>query len=258
MLKITPDIDAVKSYTLRNEQDYNFLTTASGAEKMGLPCARYTEIYASEPIDGSIFPSSAEMSLTSIATLKRDDFIKKALQYGGTFLILLVMSLLGFSAYFNGIGMKIRLKSYDISVMRAVGAPVSELRKRLLIGSIKIPLIASALAYGLSKAVQFATGKAYAHMFSLYEQLFPIYESFDAIPQEPLFDESTKEAMTNMIHLLSKDFFLDNVMWEVKTELPALILLIILCTVTFILTAAALKKFKGNIAGDLSEGRTRQ
>ena len=47
-------------------------------------------------------------------------------------------------------------------------------------------------------------------------------------------------------------------MWQVKPEIPALILFAVICAVTFILTAIALKRFKGNIAGDLNEGRKRR
>ena len=57
---------------------------------------------------------------------------------------------------------------------------------------------------------------------------------------------------------LQQNYFLDYCMWEVKLEIPALILFAVLCAVTFILTAMALKKFRRDIAFDLSSGRTRQ
>ena len=234
----------------------NLLTTATGAEKLGFHCARYTDIYSSEPIDGGIFPSTAEMKLTSLSALKREKYIKKAIQYGGTTMILLVMSLLGFSAYFNGIGMKIRLKSYDISVLRAIGTPVSALRRKLILSSIKIPLISSALAYGLARLVQFIMLDAQHRYDALLDKLFlnpvtGVYEYTSTVGVEPLPEEYTLKS-------LQRNYFLDYCMWEVKLEIPALILFAVLCAVTFILTAMALKKFRRDIAFDLSSGRTRQ
>ena len=207
-------------------------------------------------MDGGIIPSSAEMKLTSLEALKHDDFVKKLIQYSSSILILLVMSLLGFAAYFNGIGMKIRLKSYNISVMRAIGAPISELRKRLLLNSIKIPLISSAIAYVMVKLAQLEMIIAHSIYVSIFDELhgdgFIVNGSPDYKP--PLSETIQK----NIMSFLDDNLFLDRVMWQANAEIPALMLLLILCAVTFILTIAALRKFKSNIAGDLSEGRTRQ
>lgn len=262
ILKTSRSEDGVKSATISSrQQDYNFLTTATGAEKMGLHCARYTEIYTSEPMDGGIIPSSAKMTMSSLEIMKREDLIRKAVQYAGSFLILLVMSLLGFAAYFNGIGMKIRMKSYDISVIRAIGAPVSELRKRLLTSSIRIPVISSVLAYVMAKLTQLQMMAANSIYSSVFEYLYMGSDGnfsfgYNASPdyQQPLDEKISEDTLSFLKH----NFFLDRVMWQVNVEIPALILLIILCAVTFILTVIALRKFKGNIAGDLSEGRTRQ
>ena len=252
LIQIYPgEFDEIKYHTIRSgqdnisEQEYNFLTTASGGGALGLHCARYNEIFAFEPMDGGIIPYSAHMSVKAIAAMERDHAIQKALQYGSSLLILLVMSLLGFAAYFNGIGMKIRLRAYDISVMRAVGAPVSEVRRRLLLNSLKIPLIASALAYGIIKAMQLVMEKVYVRMLELTEQALASGESLDG----PLWSK---------IFALRRSFYLNDVMWQVNAEIPALILFAVICAVTFILTAIALKKFRGNIAGDLNEGRKRR
>ena len=245
--------ELIKKITSETESR-NFLTTVAGAEKLGLHCARYTDIYSSETIDGGIFPSSAEMKLTSLAALKREKYIKKAIQYGGTTMILLVMSLLGFAAYFNGIGMKIRLKSYDISVLRAIGTPVSALRRKLILSSIKIPLIASSVAYGLARLVQFIMLDAQHRYDALCDELYydPIAGGhMIVVGGEPLPGEYKLKS-------LQQNYFLDYCMWEVKLEIPALILFAVLCAVTFILTAMALKKFRRDIAFDLSSGRTRQ
>lgn len=245
ILQITPSIGAVRNYTLRNDQDYNFLTTATGANAMGLHCARYNEIYSAEPMDGGIIPSSAEMRVISLEAMKREENIKKMQQYGASILILLVMSLLGFAAYFNGIGMKIRLKAYNISVMRAVGTRVSEIRRRLLLSSIKIPLAASAAAYGIVKAMQFAMKRAYQYYLDEYTEALKVGFSYDS----PLGQK---------LSTVRNRFYLDGVLWQVNAEIPTLILFAVICAVTVILTTIALKKFKRDIAGDLSEGRTRE
>ncbi len=254
-LQIPADIGAVKYYTLCDKNKCNFITTATGAQTMGMHGAAYTQVYSSDKMNGGIFPSTAEMSLQSLAKMKWEELKNKIVKTSGLLMILIVMSLLGFASYFNGIGMKIRMRSYEISVFRAIGTPVSELRRRLLISSIKIPLAASALAYGLAKTAQFVMEKVYEHTLLLNELAkdddgWITISIIDGVKvQDPLLDK---------IDALNKMFFLDYHMWEVNTELPALILLMILCTITFTLTAIALKKFKRDIAGDLNSGRTRQ
>lgn len=222
-------------YCARTDGSFNLITTASGAETMGMQCARYTEIYSLGTIDGGLIPPSAKMTMQSLTTKKREDLIRKTEQFGGTALLLTVMSLLGFAAYFNGISMKIRLKSYNISVMRAIGAPVSTIRNRLILSGLKIPLIASAISYAMLKAAQLSASGAYQKY------------------AESFFEPNQKQQK-----MLYNVFFLERHLWEVNAEIPTLILLAVLCAVTFILTLFALKKFKGDIAGDLGEGRTRQ
>ncbi|MDE6727569.1 MAG: ABC transporter permease [Oscillospiraceae bacterium] len=240
LLQIPNDIDELKRYMIQTDQRSNFITTAQGAQAMGLPHSRYTEIYSSDKMNGGVLPSSAQMKMQSLTQMKRKTFIDKAMAYGGTGLILIVMSLLGFAAYFNGIGMKIRMKAYEISVFRAIGTPVSALRKRILLDSIKIPVIASTVSYCLVKAFQFAMEKT-------YQQLVLVWEGAEIT-----------DSAHNILSWLRDNLFLDKVMWEANAEIPSLILLAVLCAVTFILTAAALKKFKRDIAFDLNSGRTRQ
>ncbi len=235
-IKLPPSLGELKKHTVNSDFPCNFLTTATGARALGLPGAAYMEVYSSEKLDGGIFPQSAEMSLTSLSKMKLDSFIDKAVKLAGTVLILAVMSLLGFAAYFNGIGLKIRQKSYELSVYRALGMPLSELRRLLFLDSVKIPVIASAAAYILVKITQFAMEKGYDKLLTMYEAQTDMSAQSDALRQA---------------------LFLDNVMWQVNAEIPSLILLVIICAVTFILTATALKKFSGNIAGDLNSGRTR-
>ena len=251
MLKIPSSIGAVKYSTLRDDQKCNFLTTASGARAMGMPGAAYTEIYSSEPMNGGVIPSSAEMSMTSLAKLKRDNFIEKAMSISGMALILVLMVLMGFAAYFNGIGMKIREKSYEISVLRAVGTPVSALRKRILLGSLKIPVIATAVSYGAVKLIQHVMGSVDRFM----DEYWGFLMERDGIIHLPAGD---LDYGNDAVNFLKDRMFLEKGMWMVNAEIPFLILFITICAVTFILTSIALKKFKGNIANDLNEGRKRR
>ena len=250
LIKIPSDMDAVKKYTLRDDQKCNFLTTVTGARAMDMPCASYSEIYSSEPMNGGIIPPSAEMTLASLARMKRKVFIEKAISVSGMLFILVLMALMGFAAYFNGIGVKIREKSYEISVLRAVGTPVSALRKRLLLGSIKIPVIATAIAYCVMKAFQFVLGGVVQHVYDYWDANLQYGINLSELKYDSDFVNWFLESDLNM--------FLEKGMWMVKTELPFLILCAVICAVTFILTAVALKKFKGNIAGDLNEGRKRR
>lgn len=239
LIRIPDDMGEIERYTVLGEEECNFLTTAKGAQAMGFPGTAYTELYSPKEIDGSIFPSSARMQFQSLSQMKRSNVIDLIARYSGVTLILLLMSLLGFSGYFNGIGLKINQKKYEISIFRAVGTPMLNIRKRMFLESIKIPAAASVLSYGMVKFTQLIMKLAYMRVISLHENM-------------------SSEEERNMISSLIKKFFLDNVMWQVNAEIPSLILFVVLCIVTFILTAAALQKFKGNIADDMNIGRTRE
>ena len=77
-------------------------------------------------------------------------------------------------------------------------------------------------------------------------------------PGGALSSELIAENSGGIDDFLHTTLFLDRLMWQANAEIPALILFAVLCAVTFLLTVIALRKFKSNIAGDLSEGRTRQ
>ena len=281
VVRLSDTAGALLNYSVRDLREgysHNFLTTAAGADAMGLPCAKYTEVFTEDKIDGGIFPLSAEMELTSLEQMKHDNFITRATQLSGIALVLLVMSLLGFSAYFNGIGMKIRMKSYNISVIRAVGVSVSKLRKELLLRSAKIPLIASALSYGLIKLLQSIMRGGYDRYVELMAQAqnmnSTVYDKWQAIvfadPEyyfsnggaaaDTLYAEMSAEvaAIKDKAGVLRNNMLFNGVMWQPHSEMPIFVLFIVLCAVTFILTAIALKKFKRDIAFDLNSGRTRQ
>lgn len=234
-IKLPPALSKLEKYTIKSDFPCNFLTTATGAKAIGISGA-YTEVFSPKKLDGGIFPMSAEMKVISLAEEKLNAFIDRAAKSAGIALILVLMSLLGFAAYFNGIGLKIRQKSYEISVFRALGMPLTELRKRIFLDSVKIPLIASTIAYILVKAIQLIMERGYTKLVAFYE-------------------EGVGEA--TRINAIRHSLYLDNEMWQVNAEISALILFAIISIVTFILTAAALKKFSGDIAGDLNSGRER-
>lgn len=239
IIKIPTDMGETERYTVLGKERCNFLTTAQGAQAMGFPGAAYTELYSPEEINGSIFQSSAQMQLESLSQMKRSYVIDSIARYSGVTLIFLLLSLLGFSGYFNGIGLKISQKKYEISVFRALGVPMSDIRKRIFLDSFKIPAAASVFSYGLIKLTQLIMKLAYDRVLFVYEN-------------------TPTNADHSEMHSIIKIFFLDNIMWKVNAEIPSLILLVVLCAVTFILTAAALKKFKGNISDDMNVGRTRE
>lgn len=266
ILQIYGNAPALDKKVAREDgRSWNLLTTVTGAKGFGAPSAAYSEAFAFEEVKGAPFPLSAELSVTRLKDLKREIFVNKMKRLGGVALILVAMSLLGFSAYFNGIGMKIRAKKYEASVIRAVGAPVSTIRKRLMLSSLKIPLAATAIAYGLvriSQAIMRKLGAWFMEQMQEYQDmnhavfmsLWDLHLSY--VEEAEYFKEV--DALYNRINLVRRMFFLDNGMWNPKAEIPTLIIFVIICAATYILTAIALKKFKRDIAFDLNNGRTRQ
>lgn len=223
----------LKRLTTNDETQYSFLTTATGAEKMGLHNARYTDVFAAEEMDGSIFPSEAKMTMISIKQLKTQDFLKRLKKAAGIIMTLIVMSLLGFSAYFNGIAMKIRKSSYQISMLRAQGASVSKIKKVLLYKNLKIPFFAVIFSYIALKAAQMSAN-------SLCDKWDELWMSGD-----------------EFVEKLSETIFMRNNWWQTNLEIPTLIFLAVFSAITLILTVISLRKFKGDIAGDLNSGRIR-
>lgn len=165
------DLDNLLKYILKNDNSYYFLTTSNGAKTLGLHNASYTEFFTRTPIDSSLIPPSASMTVISYSELKHQQFIAKATQYGGMALLIVLMALLGFSAYFNGIIMKIQLKSYQISVLRAVGTDMKRIRRKLFIDNLKIPLISGAISYIFMKLIQAISYGGYQKLLAFYNEI---------------------------------------------------------------------------------------
>lgn len=220
--------------TEENNMEYNFITTARGAEAIGIHGSRYTEIFSEKEMDGSVIPSSAQMELISRKILKRELVIERVKKSSAVIVTLIMMSLLGFSAYFNGIGIKIRNRAFEISVLRAVGTPIKGLRKTLIANSVKIPLISFAIGYAALKIIQTAAD----NMANKWDMLWSSGSKF--------------------VRELDETGLMRNNWWQANLEFPIIILLLVFIMVTVLLTLIALKKFQKDIARDLNSGRTKQ
>ena len=251
VIQIPPNVDmmlgrAVK-YDFKDhdgiEPPYNLLTTAAGAQAMGMPCAGYTTIYCMGEMDGGLIPADAGMSVTYLDDLKRDNFLENASRMGGSLLIMTVMLLLGFAAYFNGIGMKIRLKAYDISVLRSAGMSLKKIKLRLLLTSLKIPLIASAISYALLTVYR---------TISDYVSNIPDFSTLHGQSGELYMFEKIPWKTTAEILFWYKRW------WAVDPLLPSLVLFAAISVISLLLTHRAFRKFRSSIAENLNEGRTRQ
>lgn len=164
-------------------------------------------------------------------------------------LLVLLMSLLGFAAYFNGIGMKIRLKEYQISVMRAIGSPVKKLRRKMTIDSIRIPVAAAAGAYAMMRLTQLIMQTAYNKAGSLREQANKLFEEGDL---------SQFDVVLNKSQIMEQQFMTGTQMWYVNAFIPTLTIFAMMCIVTILLTRRSFKMFTPDIAGALARGRRRR
>lgn len=241
------DLDNLLKYILQNDNSYYFLTTAGGAEALGLHNAAYTEIFSKEPIDSSLIPASAAMTVVSYSQLKHDQFIEKATEYGGMLLLIVLMALLGFSAYFNGIIMKIRLKSYQISVLRAIGTDMKRIRRGFFVDNLKIPLFSGVISFIFLKLIQAISYGGYQKLLTYYNEII--------VKNGGLVYGMTEEAV---IKELKIRYFIEKLFWVVPIETPLLIVLGLMCCLTLLLTILALKKStKAAITSTLNQRRER-
>ncbi len=161
-------------------------------------------------------------------------------------LVIVLMSLLGFTAYFSAIGMRIRIKAYQISILRAIGTPVKKIRRKLFADSLKIPAIACAISYIIVSRLQKLMSNKYAELLALNAPDENGVMHFD--------NDAVAEKSTQIIN----NYFLENQLWSVSITKPIIIIFVLMCAVTILLTLSALIKFKGNIADDLNKGRRKE
>ena len=165
MIILPPKIERILKYAV-SDNNMNILTTVTGAEKLKLHNASYTELFAYKHLESSLIPMGAGFECDSYTVRTHNKLISDISQFSSMALIVFLMSLLGFSAYFNGIGMKIRLKEYQISVLRAIGTPLKRLKSKLIIQSLKIPFTASAIAFVIIKMISISGVTFSADSFS--------------------------------------------------------------------------------------------
>ena len=256
-------MDNMVRYASSAGDDFNLLTTVSGARKLGLHGAVYTEIIAREEI-GDLLPMQTGLKVKSLKKQKHDIFVQNATLYGSLALLVFVMSLLGFAAYFNGIGMKIRSKEYQISIMRAIGTPLKKLRRRLMLDSVRIPVFAAAIAYGLISITQRVMLYVYdkseriiadlTQKAMLFQQEHPGPETDDAYNA---FYEGC-DATGRQVQKMRSFFLTDDHMWFNNVLIPTLVVFAVICMVTVVLTRKSVGGFGSNIAYSISKGRKRR
>ncbi len=248
VIKLPNDMDRVLKYAVGDKADYNLLTTVTGAQKIGLHGAMYTELLARGEI-GAKLPLGTGFEVFSLKQQQKQIFKQNAQMYISIGLVILLMSLLGFAAYFNGIGMKIRMKEYQLSIMRAVGTPVKRLRRRLTLDSIKIPVFSAVTAYGLMRLLQQLMLHAHDKSELLTTQAADQAAQGNLDRYHELFDKATE---------IGQRYLVGSQMWYVNALMPTLIVFSVMCIVTILLTRRSFKMFTPNIAYAISKGRKRR
>ncbi len=248
VIKLPKDMDRVLKHSVSDDADYNLLTTVTGAQKIGLHGAMYTELLSREEM-GDKLPLGTGFEVFSLKTQRREIFKQNAQMYISIGLVILLMSLLGFAAYFNGIGMKIRLKEYQLNIMRAVGTPVKRLRRRLTLDSIKTPVFSAVTAYGLMRLLQQLMLHAHDKSELLTTQAADQAAQGNLDRYHELFDKATE---------IGQRYLVGSQMWYVNALMPTLIVFSVMCIVTILLTRRSFKMFTPNIAYAISKGRKRR
>ncbi|MBO5576135.1 MAG: sigma-70 family RNA polymerase sigma factor [Ruminococcus sp.] len=248
VIKLPKDMDRVLKHSVSDDADYNLLTTVTGAQKIGLHGAMYTELLSREEM-GDKLPLGTGFEVFSLKTQRREIFKQNAQMYISIGLVILLMSLLGFAAYFNGIGMKIRLKEYQLNIMRAVGTPVKRLRRRLTLDSIKIPVFSAVTAYGLMRLLQQLMLHAHDKSELLTTQAADQAAQGNLDRYHELFDKATE---------IGQRYLVGSQMWYVGALVPTLVVFGVMCIVTIMLTRKSFKMFTPNIAYSISKGRKRR
>ncbi len=255
VIALPKSIDRISKYATFGGNDYSLLTTCSGAKKLGLHNAAYTEIFAREALSSGSVPMGTGMTMVSYRQRRHEILIADLTKYGSAGLLIIVMSLLGFAAYFNGIGMKIRLKEYQISVMRAVGTPLKKLRIRLIVDSVKIPVAASALAFGGIKLIQHITFVSDKWYRSIQLSIYDIPAELEG--NWSLINEFNDKQMKWEQSYIASHLIHDK-LWLVPVLMPTLAIFTVMCIITILLTHKSLRMFTPDIASSLSKGRKRQ
>ena len=255
VIALPKPIDRITKYAVYGGDGYSLLTTVSGAKKLGLHNAAYTEVFAKQALKSGEIPMGTGMTMTSYSQRSHDILIADLTKYGSAALLIFVMSLLGFAAYFNGIGMKIRLKEYQISVMRAVGTPLKKLRRRLIFDAVKIPIAASAIAFAGIKLIQRLTLASNEWYRSIQTTIYDIPAELEG--KWTLINQFNDTQMKWEQEYVASHLIHDK-LWFVPVVIPTLTVFAVMCIVTILLTRKSFRMFTPNIAGALARGRKRR
>ena len=253
VISLPADADKLIKYAVC-EDDYGLLTTQTGAEALGLHGAVYTEVFSKEHIDGSLIPTGAGMEIISYSGEKHKAFLARLRTLSGSMVIVVIMSLLGFAAYWSGIGMKIRLKEYQISTLRALGASIRRLRRKLLADSLKIPVAASLIAYGGARLAQKLSCSAYERIIELESN----YNDKLKTPMTEAEADQLSKAFSREYDHIRLVYLTDEQLWNTKAGVPMLVIFAAVCAVTVIITIGSLRGLGYNIAASMSRGRKRR
>ena len=248
VIMLPNDMQRVLKYSVTDKEDNNLLTTVTGAQRIGLHGAMYSELLSQNEI-GDKLPMGTGFELFSLKQQQKQIFRQNAQMYISMGLVILLMSLLGFAAYFNGIGMKIRGKEYQIGVMRAVGTPLKRLRRKLTLDSIKIPIISSAFAYGLMRAAQ----QIMMNAKDRYDMLAQQAAAAAGTGNTEMYNE-----LNNKAELVGQRYLIGSQMWYVNALIPTIVIFAVICMVTILLTRWSVGGFGSNIAYSISRGRKRR
>lgn len=247
VIVIPDNTEKILKYVVCGDEGYNFLTTAIGAKSMGLHNAVYTEIFSGTDVDGGLIPSEAGMSLFSYEEVKGEIIRDKLFRFGGLALVIILMSLLGFSAYFSSIGIKIQTKNYHISVLRALGDSISHIRRHLFISNLIIPLSSGLTTTVLIRSVQYIIKRKYSEFITIHNEIL----------SGNIHDPGKEDQMIEELSKIRERYFLDNELWKVPTERIVMVVFGIMIVITFLLTAIALLRFRSSISNDINKERKR-
>ena len=75
VVQLPNDMERILKYAVSAGDGFNLLTTVSGAESLGLHAAKYTELFAREPIGNSL-PMGSGLEVISLEQQKHDIFVR--------------------------------------------------------------------------------------------------------------------------------------------------------------------------------------
>ena len=248
VISVTPGDGKLLYYAAKINQISTYLvTTVAGAKAIGLHNAAYTEIMSEKAVDGGKIPKTAEMSFTSREKIRHDEFMKKMTEVGGIIVVVITMLIIGLAAYFGSIGLKIRNKAYEISVLRLLGESAVKIKTHIIMSVIWIPFAACLLAGGTTKLVQ----KKVLSDYDLYiKKYHSVALNIGSIEQQETLDKEAEE--------FSRNHFLPACLWDAHISKILLYIFIFVFAASVIGVFMALKKYRLKIIENVNKERKRE